>query len=126
MLGHTLEALLHDVKTKRYTMTRLKRILVYALFGVTADLINEYDRHVPEYIRVLGVSEKGEDLLPIFDKTCSPPLIFSPAGHDKAFSSLRFDIAASDIYALSQTKAPFFNSARDFTEKLIKVAEDTD
>ena len=47
------DALLHAVKSKRYTMARLKRICMCALFGIT----DEMTHSAPLYIHILGVRE---------------------------------------------------------------------
>ena len=51
--------LLEKVKTKRYTMARIRRILLCAAFGIT----NEFLKKEPPYIHVLGCTKKGEELI---------------------------------------------------------------
>ena len=50
------------VKTKRYTQTRIQRILLFALLGITKKDVQASKRVVP-YARVLGFNEKGKLLL---------------------------------------------------------------
>ena len=53
---------LNIVKTKRYTQTRIQRILLYALLGITkADM--EISKNTLPYIRVLGFNENGKNLI---------------------------------------------------------------
>ena len=55
----SLEELYSLVKTKRYTMARVRRLVLNAFLGVTSD----YTEALPPYIRVLGFNEKGREIL---------------------------------------------------------------
>lgn len=66
----SLEELYSLVKTKRYTMTRVKRLVLNAFFGIT----NEYSLSYPPYIRVLGFNEKGREILRNAKLTSSKPI----------------------------------------------------
>ncbi len=50
------------VKSKRYTQTRIQRILVHALLGINKKMMEESKRCVP-YARVLGFNTKGKQLM---------------------------------------------------------------
>ncbi len=54
-----LEAILAAVKTKRYTMTRLNRMVMCAFLGITAPMLSA---PVP-YTRILGFSAQGREVL---------------------------------------------------------------
>ncbi len=54
--------LINSIKSKRYTQTRIQRILLYALLDITKKDI-ETSKTTAPYIRVLGSSEKGKKLL---------------------------------------------------------------
>ena len=56
---NSFEEILKNLKTKRYTMARLRRILIYALLSVSADMQNS---PVP-YVRVLGVRSDKTELI---------------------------------------------------------------
>lgn len=66
-----VSTLLSSVKSKRYTMARLKRIILRAL------LFLEYsvDDYSPSYIRVLAVSAHGLSLLPLLLSSAHIPVI---------------------------------------------------
>ena len=51
------------IKTKRYTLSRIRRIILKAYLGIT----KEYSFDVP-YIRILGFNSRGKELLPIKEK----------------------------------------------------------
>ncbi|MBQ3938807.1 MAG: nucleotidyltransferase family protein, partial [Clostridia bacterium] len=92
-----LNELLEAVKTKRYTMARLKRIMISALLGSTEDL-QKRAASEPDglYIRVLGVrAEKANELLSALCSKASLPVI----------------TAAKDVPQLSDTAKEVFEHA---------------
>ena len=54
----SLSEFLQKCKSKNFTMARLRRIVMYAVFGVTNS-----DFFVPPYIRVLAFNKKGAEIL---------------------------------------------------------------
>ena len=65
-----LEDLYSNIKTKRYTHSRIRRIILRAYLGITKD----YCKNVP-YIRILGFNEKGREILSLMKKNADLPLI---------------------------------------------------
>lgn len=63
--SHALDEFLTRVKTKRYTLARLRRIVIYALMGMTADDL----KIEPSYVRVLAMNENGKKILAKAKKT---------------------------------------------------------
>ena len=59
---NTIRDFIDMVKTKRYTQTRIQRILVYALLGIDRKMM-DLSRKVIPYLRVLGCNDKGKELL---------------------------------------------------------------
>ena len=55
----TLEQIVTAVKSKRYTRTRLDRMVMCAFLGLTAEALNA---SVP-YVRVLALNDRGRDIL---------------------------------------------------------------
>ena len=53
---------LNIIKSKRYTQTRIQRILLYALLGITKKDM-EISRNTFPYVRVLGFNENGKKLV---------------------------------------------------------------
>lgn len=99
-----IEDILKNIKTKRYTMARIKRILFNMLIGIKkSDL-----EILPPYIRVLAVNERGRDILSKAKETSKIPLATSLAklakSSDNAKRFAEIEASASDIYALSQEK----------------------
>lgn len=59
--------LINIVKTKRYTVTRIQRILICALLEITKRDVGMAKKTEP-YIRVLGFNEKGKELISRINK----------------------------------------------------------
>ncbi len=100
----SLDDVLQSIKTKRYTMARIKRILLNLLIGITkSDL-----EILPPYVRVLASSERGKDVLAMAKTKAKLPVapalakLASYGGDAERFA--RLEAAASDIYALSQDR----------------------
>lgn len=55
----TLEAIIAATKTKRYTRTRIDRMVMCAFLGITKELL---EAEVP-YVRVLAFNDKGREIL---------------------------------------------------------------
>ena len=114
------------VKSKRYTLTRLQRIMLYAILDITKqDMLTSKTAKQP-YIRVLGMNQKGKELLSIIKHSNSKlPIItsvkdFTDTNKNKALANmLDTDILATNIYTLGYE----YDSASnlDYTKKLIVV-----
>ena len=70
--SNTLDELISNIKTKRYTYNRLKRILVYVLLSLTKEDFNNLDL---EYIRILGFSNQGKKYLNSIKKDINIPIL---------------------------------------------------
>lgn len=57
----TIEELLSNVKTKRYTLSRLRRILVFALFDVTKEKFNRFNSS--NYAKLLSANKENKLLI---------------------------------------------------------------
>ena len=60
---NNLKDFINSLVSKRYTETRIKRMLAYILFNIKKDDINEIYNNKIDFIRVLGYSNKGKDYL---------------------------------------------------------------
>ena len=66
LLSHIRDAtsydeFLHAVKTKRYTRTRLNRLMMYILLNITKDKFAAYE--IPNAVRVLAMNKVGQNYL---------------------------------------------------------------
>lgn len=125
---NTLDSLVFMVKSKRYTLTRINRIMLYALLDITKqDYINS--QKVTPYLRILGLSENGKSLLSELSKNKKLNVVTSVKSfledgknnnNSKILKSmLQKDILATNIYTLGYTKNPAANL--DYTQKIIVV-----
>jgi len=121
---HTLDSLVFMIKSKRYTMTRINRILLYTLLDITKeDYINS--QKITPYLRVLGVSQKGKELLSILSKNKKLNVItsvkqFMDKNNNKVLKAmLEKDIFATNVYTLEYKKNS--NANLDYTQKMIIV-----
>ncbi|MBE6834717.1 MAG: nucleotidyltransferase family protein [Ruminococcaceae bacterium] len=87
-----------SVKTKRYTLARVKRLVFNSLLGVT----EEYTEFLPPYIRVLGFNEKGREILRNAKKLSSKPIytLFSDFNNADEQSKMLYSLEckATDLY----------------------------
>ena len=113
------------VKSKRYTQTRIQRILVYALLGITKKDM-EISKKVNPYIRILGVSNRGKALISEISRMNNNiPIVtsvkkFMTESKNKNLKRLlQIDINATDIYTLGYQKDAYANL--DYTHKIITL-----
>ena len=120
---NSLEELTDKIKSKRYTLTRINRILLYCLFGITKqDILQSYKKK--PYIRILGMNDKGKTLIStLLKKNKNLPVItsvkkFEDTNTNKFYQYLlEKDILATDIYTLGYKNNSMGNL--DYTKKLI-------
>ncbi|MBO4339080.1 MAG: nucleotidyltransferase family protein [Clostridia bacterium] len=67
----SLEELYTLVKTKRYTMARVKRLVLSAYLGITSD----FSDSLPPYIKVLGFNDRGREVLKISKEKVKKPVL---------------------------------------------------
>ncbi|MEI7027377.1 nucleotidyltransferase [Paenibacillus sp. y28] len=94
-----VEQLLAVLKTKRYTRTKLQRMLLHILLGHTKEQINRttLEQGVP-YLRILGFSAAGQQLLKRMRRTAKVPVLSRGAGFDHPV--LQLDLRAAAMYEL--------------------------
>ncbi len=113
----SLEEILEKIKTKRYTHSRIRRIILCAFLGIKKENVLA---SVP-YIRVLGFNEKGAGLLKKAKDTATLPIVtksseINALGEDvkKVFELESF---ARDVFSLAIPKPDM--CGKEMTDKLI-------
>ncbi|MCI8486753.1 MAG: nucleotidyltransferase [Clostridia bacterium] len=122
---NNLPELLNMIKSKRYTGTRLQRILICSLLGITKKNM-ENSKKIRPYVRILGMDEKGKQLISKITKA-NPKLDiitsvkkFTENNHNKFIKEmLDIDINATDIYTLAYGKNSF--TGLDYTNKIVTM-----
>ena len=107
------------VKSKRCTMARLRRILMYAFLGIT----QEDCRSLPQYIRVLGFNRTGQTILRECKKSAALPVVTKAADiaslSEEGRKMFALESRCDDLYALTNhTVSP---CGSNYTTKLIVV-----
>ena len=117
----TLEELISLSVSKRYTLSRIRRILFSVLIDMKSDLLAEFDANGgPQYIHVLGFNEKGRMLLSDIKKKASLPIMVKPANFKYADNlllskMLMLEALATDLYVMAYTNPEQRFGGQEFT-----------
>lgn len=124
--SNTLEELITKIKTKRFTQSRIQRILLYALIGIREKDIQMSRRTLP-YIRVLGFNKHGKRIISsIAENNPKAKIVVSVKRfvennkEQKLQTMMAKDIASTNIYTLG------FKNQRgianlDYTHKVLEL-----
>ena len=121
-----MSKLIANIKSKRYTQTRIQRILLYALLGIDKKMMEDSKKVTP-YVRVLGFTNKGKELISEINKR-NPKINMitsvkkfieknNKPSNRTIMQILQKDIFATDVYTLGfdfESKANL-----DFTNNMI-------
>ena len=122
---NNLRDLVNIIKSKRYTHTRIQRILLYALLGITKkDMLNS--KKITPYVRVLGFNSRGKEMLsdicninPKIQMVTSVKKYTEQNNNKILKEMLEKDIFATNIYTLGYEYDSWANL--DYTNKLIII-----
>lgn len=130
--SYTVEQLINSIKTRRYTRTKIQRIILHLMMNLSKKDVKIFNRCGPLYARVLGFSKKGKTLLRTIKKSSSTPLISKLSNYlrqtiseennnvrNRLIKMLDYDILATDIYVLGNEKAEDRVARLDFTHKIV-------
>ncbi|KXG43699.1 nucleotidyltransferase [Tepidibacillus decaturensis] len=93
------EELIQSIKTKRYTRTKLQRMLLHILLNVTKAQIASLDmKKGPSYLRILGFNERGRAYLNRIKHQVQVPMITKISRHQPQM--FETDVQASMVYEL--------------------------
>ena len=119
---NTLNELVNIIKTKRFTQTRIQRILLYGLLGITKKKM-ETSRKVTPYVRVLGFNNKGKELIsemmrlnPKLNVVTSVKKYIDTVANKNLKGMLETDILATNVYTLGYYSDSYANL--DYTRKI--------
>jgi len=134
--SYSIEHLINSIKTRRYTRTKIQRIILHIMMNLSKEDITIFNKYGPLYARVLGFSKKGKTLLRAIKKNSSMPLISKLSNYlrqtifekntnvrNRLTRMLDYDILATDIYVLGSKKAEDRVARLDFTNKIV-IKED--
>ena len=119
---NTIEELVNIVKTKRFTQTRIQRILLYSLLGITKKQMDISRKTMP-YVRVLGFNNKGKELIsemmrlnPKLNVVTSVKKYIDTVANRNLKEMIETDILATNIYTLGYYSDSYSNL--DYTNKI--------
>lgn len=122
---NNLNDLISHIKSKRFTATRIQRILLYALLNISQKDMNASRRTTP-YIRILGFNKHGKKIVSAIAKQNPKTHVIisvkkfmenSPDNHLR--NMLAKDILATNIYTLGYQNESVANL--DYTHKIIEM-----
>ncbi len=117
--------LLNKIKSKRYTQSRIQRVLLYSLLGITKNDI-KISKDIIPYVRILGFNNYGRKLISeIYRKNPDINIItsvkrFVDTNTNKDLELLlKKDIFSTNIYTLGFEGSSLSNL--DFTNNIVKI-----
>ncbi len=123
----SIEDFLLKAKTKRYTYTRLQRILIHGLLRMkTEDVIKFGIKDGPSYIRILGFNTKATPLLSKLKKTSKLPIITKPSHYyrhksDNINKIFQYEILATDLYVLAFPNPDHRRGGQELTQGIVRI-----
>ncbi|KAF2957568.1 hypothetical protein AS159_07860 [Thermotoga sp. Ku-13t] len=136
----SLEDFFARVKSRRFTLSKIRRLCLYALFDVTSDFVEKSNTFGPQYLRVLGFSTKGRELLSKMKRVSRVPIISLCSLYRKVLDEsmkkperfqidpelfeqqLLYDIRATSIHSLLFPKQSERIGDKDFKVPPIMIA----
>ena len=114
----SLDTLYNDIKVKRYTMARIRRLVLSAFIGIDTTKLSK----IPPYLRVLGFNKTGEELIKQNAKRSPIPVCLRCSDIQSLSPDAQYvftlENRATDLYALS-FKNPL-PCGMEFTRKITK------
>ncbi|MBQ0084159.1 MAG: nucleotidyltransferase family protein [Clostridiales bacterium] len=104
-ISGSLTELYDNIKTKRYTLARIRRLVLNGFLGIDSS----FEKQGVPYIRILAMSRRGEKIIGEISKKTKLPIIAAASDFEKleGFAKKVFENEkkCTDIYALSLDKA---------------------
>ena len=130
--SYHVEQLLNSIKTRRYTRTKIQRIILHIMLNLCKEDITIFNKCGPLYARILGFSKKGKILLRTIKKNSSLPLISKLSNYlrktistgdndiqNNLIKMLDYDILSTDMFVLGYKKGEDRIARLDFTHKIV-------
>lgn len=114
----SLEELYEQIKTKRYPLSRVRRLVLAAFLQIPA----QAHQTPPPYLRVLGMNERGREILSRMKRTASLPVSVSLSrlaeSSPEAAALAALEAACADQYGLFTEQ--IFPCGLDYSEPVVK------
>lgn len=117
--SYTYNDFIKNIKSKRYQMSKIKRILLNILLNITKEDFNLIFNSNSLYAHILNVSDAFKSNIGYITKKSSIPIIinkkdFDNIKDDLIKKSISYDLYASNLYSLIKKEA----LNKDFTNKI--------
>lgn len=116
MKYNDINSVIENTKTKRYTYTRIQRILMHILLNMKKDFVTCSVLDQPSYFRVLAMNTNGQKILRSIKRNSQVPIITKFTDFKKLFSMdsqqhnlLALEKKATDIYFMPFKEKPLTN-----------------
>lgn len=122
-----LNELIESANTKRYTATRIQRILFNILTGITSNEFETFNKFGgPQYIRVLGFNNNGRFLISKINKNATLPVIVKAADFKNSCNPLlkrmlEIEDLSTNMYVMGYDNPKFKHSGQEFTQNIIRI-----
>ncbi len=114
----SLDELYENIKSKRYSLSRIRRVIMSSLLGINKQLVNLK----PQYVRALGFNSKGLEILKLAKGKSKIPIVTKVSDikslNKDANLVFRNEMLAGDIYNLTLPRV--FPCSYETTRKIIK------
>lgn len=109
----SVESLLSALKTKRYTRTRLQRMLTHILLNHSKVQLAPTELAAgPHYLRILGFNQTGRAMLKEMKQRASLPLLVQASS--QSLPQLELDLQASAIYSAAMREPEITRMYADY------------
>ncbi|PLV60243.1 nucleotidyltransferase [Thermotoga sp. KOL6] len=119
---------LECVKAKRFTFSRIRRLALFSVFNMKKEFVEKSNKKGPQYIRILGFTEKGRKILAVMRKRSKLPVITNmslyrkvvektelPIDKNLSIEQLLLDVKATNFYSSFFPSEKDRSSERDFS-----------
>lgn len=115
--SYNYDDFINNIKTKRYTYTRISRILCQYFLGLEQVNLLQLAKKPCPYIRVLGFNKRGTEILKEIKKNTLLP-IFTKLPKESHPDALHLELQSTKLYSLLNSS---LCSNADFTKTLVKI-----
>lgn len=103
--SRNFEEFFEEIITKRYTISRVYRILSHILLDIDTETTDKAKKNMPPYCRILGINSKGREYIRKIKKELEIFLISNVKNIDEKLSKhgsimFEFDTRADEIYKI--------------------------
>lgn len=116
-----VEDVIGETKTKRYAMSRIRRMVMCAYLGITA----EDSVGIPPYARVLGFGRRGQALLKELKKNSVLPILTKPASvrelHPYALKLFELEARTTDLYTLFYPQNAYRRGGQEWQTSPVRI-----